>query len=282
MVHLQGGGIRAEVDHKSDSAAFIQNSGGMDTIFVLRSTHADPDYRRRPQDVDRPARRPGKAGASHCASLIRHRRAASKGVIDAFEQTDLNHYVSRGTISTGTNARTAKLAPQLNRVFVAVPQAGQQAARILVYEPVNTPEPKLPPTDIKKPVNAPAAEKIVLEMLSAYPLLRRMGLHVVPPSQENMILIANGNATRIGIRTSASDFAAVKNVGIYGPRIEDGEFYNMKIPCSMGKAEVSESWRWRSRLHRRSERTGRRSQSGSHTRRSLEEDSQSRLPLRHT
>jgi hypothetical protein len=65
MVHLQcagggGGAFWAEVDRKPDSAAFIQNSGGMDTIFVLRSTHADPDYRRRPQDVDRPARRPEK------------------------------------------------------------------------------------------------------------------------------------------------------------------------------------------------------------------------------
>jgi hypothetical protein len=105
--------------------------------------------------------------------ITRRIYAASKGVIDVFEQTDLNHYVPRGTIATGTNARTAKLAPQLHRLFVAVPQAGQQAARILVYEPVNTPEPKLPPTDIKKPVNAPAAEKIVLETLSVHPLLRR-------------------------------------------------------------------------------------------------------------
>jgi hypothetical protein len=44
-----------------------------------------------------------------------------------------------------------------------------------------------------------------------------------PPRHENMILTANG-------RTSGSDFAAVKSGGIYGPRIEDGEFYNMKMP----------------------------------------------------
>ena len=70
----------------------------------------------------------------------------------------------------------------------------------------------------------------MLETLSAHPLLRRMGLHVIPPGRENMILIANGNATRIGIRTSPGDFAAVKSGGIYGPRIADGEFYNMKMP----------------------------------------------------
>ncbi|HEY1581119.1 MAG TPA: YncE family protein [Terracidiphilus sp.] len=162
--------------------------------------------------------------------ITRRIYAAAKGVIDVFEQTDLNHYVSRGTIATGTNGRTAKLVPQLNRLFVAVPQSGQQNARILVYKPVNTPEPRLPPTDTKEPVNAPVAEKIVLETLSAHPLLRRMGLHVIPPGHANMILIANGNSTRLGIRTSESDFAAVKSGGIYGPRIEDGEFYNMKMP----------------------------------------------------
>jgi hypothetical protein len=162
--------------------------------------------------------------------ITRRIYAAAKGVIDVFEQTDLNHYVSRGTISTGMNGRTAKLVPQLNRLFVAVPQSAQQNARILVYEPIHTPEPKLPPIDTKEPVNAPVAEKIVLETLSAHPLLRRMGLHVIPPGRANMILIANGNSTRLGIRTSESDFAAVKSGGIYGPRIKDGDFYNMKMP----------------------------------------------------
>ena len=45
-----------------------------------------------------------------------------------------------------------------------------------------------------------------------------------------MSVIANGNATRLGIRTSEGDFAAVKSAKIYGPRIEDGQFYNMKMP----------------------------------------------------
>jgi hypothetical protein len=156
--------------------------------------------------------------------------AAANGVIDVFEQTDLDHYVSKGSVVTGANGRTAKLAPQLNRLFVAVPSAGGQRARILVYEPINTPEPKLPPTDAKEPVNAPRAEEIVLETLSSHPLLRRMGLHVIPPGRQHMILIANGNATRVGIRTSEGDFAAVKSGKIYGPRIEDGNFYNMKMP----------------------------------------------------
>jgi len=156
--------------------------------------------------------------------------AATNGVIEVFEQTDLDHYVSKGTIGTGANGRTARFVPQLNRLFVAVPSTGLRHARVLVYEPINTPQPKLPPTDTKESVNAPRAEEIVLEALSAHPLLRRMGLHVIPPGREHMILIANGNATRLGIRTSEGDFAAVKSGKIYGPRIEDGNFYNMKMP----------------------------------------------------
>lgn len=45
-----------------------------------------------------------------------------------------------------------------------------------------------------------------------------------------MILIANGNETRLGIHTSEGDFAAIKDGKIYGPRIADGEYYNMKMP----------------------------------------------------
>ena len=45
--------------------------------------------------------------------ITRRIYAATNGVIDVFEQTDLNHYAPSGTISTGTNGRTAKLVPQL-------------------------------------------------------------------------------------------------------------------------------------------------------------------------
>jgi sensor histidine kinase regulating citrate/malate metabolism len=45
-----------------------------------------------------------------------------------------------------------------------------------------------------------------------------------------MVIIANGNATRIGIPTSQSDFTAVKEGKIYGKKIEDAQFYNMKMP----------------------------------------------------
>lgn len=156
--------------------------------------------------------------------------AAANGEVDVYEQKDLDHYVSLGSVRTGINGKTAKFVPQLDRLFVAVPQHGRQRASILVYQPVNLPEIKTAPAEIKEKVHAPRAEQIVLETLSAHPLLRRIGLHVIPPGNNTMVLIANGNATRIGIHTSEGDFAAVKDGKIYGPKIEDGQFYNMKMP----------------------------------------------------
>jgi len=156
--------------------------------------------------------------------------AIANGAIAAFQQADLNHYVPLGTMATGTNGRTGKLVTQLGRIFVAVPQNANEPAEILAFQPLHASTSKPASDEIHEPVSAPAAQKIVLETLSAHPLLRRMGLHAIPPGQQHMVIIANANATRIGIHTSQGDFAAVAGGKIYGPRIADGEFYNMKMP----------------------------------------------------
>lgn len=155
--------------------------------------------------------------------------ASTDGFVDIFDQNDLNHYVSRGSVASGAKGHTARLIPELNRLFVAVPQTSTSDARILAFEPQNTQTPRTFPVEVKETVDAPVAERIVLEELSKHPTLRRMGLHVIPPGSQTMILIANGNETRLGIHTSEGDFAAVKSGKTYGPRIADGEFYNMKM-----------------------------------------------------
>lgn len=164
--------------------------------------------------------------------VTRRLYAATDGFLDVFDQMDMDHYVSRPSVATGAKARTARLVPELNRLFVAAPQAGTAPAQVLVFEPENTQAPRTRPADVKEPVHAPAAQKIVLEELSAHPLLRRIGLHVIPPGGQAMILIANGNETRLGIHTSEGDFAAVKGGKTYGQLVEDGRFYNMKMPMT--------------------------------------------------
>jgi WD40 repeat protein len=156
--------------------------------------------------------------------------ASTDGFVDVFAQGDLDHYASLGSVPTGAYGRTSRLVPELNQLFVAVPQVSSTNAHILVLEPTNLLKATTPLVDIKEPVNAPIAEDLVLHELSLHPLLRRMGLHVIPPGQATMILIANGNATRLGIHTAESDFSAVKGGKTYGPRNVDGNFYNMKLP----------------------------------------------------
>ncbi|WP_446744184.1 YncE family protein [Silvibacterium acidisoli] len=156
--------------------------------------------------------------------------AAANGEVDVYEQKDLDHYARLGSVPTGINAKTARLVPQTETLFVAAPKHADQAARVLAYRVANastamTAAPAVEQVSVK----APRAEQIALETLSDHPLLRKVGLHAIPPGGGKMLIIANGNATRVGIPTSQSDFAAVKSGGIYGPKIEDGQFYNMKM-----------------------------------------------------
>jgi DNA-binding beta-propeller fold protein YncE len=156
--------------------------------------------------------------------------AIGGGSIDVYDQISMDKYVSRGSIPTNSNARTGRLVPELNRLFVAAPSDGARSARVEIFEPMNAGLGEARGPEPQEVVNAPAAEELLLNMLSAHPFLRKMGLHVIPPGQSTMILIANGNATRLGIHTSPGDFAAVKDGKTYGPLIADGGFYNMKMP----------------------------------------------------
>ncbi len=155
--------------------------------------------------------------------------AAANGVMDVYGQTDLDHYVSLGSVPTGPGAKTARLSPELNRLFVAAPQSPSKSAHIMIFEPANVPPPAAPVVEPKAPVHAPIAESIVLETLSNHPTLRKLGLHLIPPGQEHMVIVANGNATRIGVRTTEGDFAAVKEGKTYSAKKDDGAFYNLKM-----------------------------------------------------
>ncbi len=60
--------------------------------------------------------------------------SAGDGSVDVYEQTDPDNYKLLGTIPTGPLGKTARLVPELNRYFVAVPQHETENAKILVFE----------------------------------------------------------------------------------------------------------------------------------------------------
>ena len=150
-------------------------------------------------------------------------------MVDVYDQVDMNHYKSAGSVHAGSTAKTGRLVPQLKTLFVAVPKSATSNAEVRLYAPEHAATTFAKPSEPQEKVDAPVAETLILHMLSEHPTLRRMGLHVIPPGQSQMILIANGNATRLGIHTSDGDFAAVKDGKTYGPHIADGGFYNMKM-----------------------------------------------------
>src|SRR6266446_1586821 len=60
--------------------------------------------------------------------------AVGDGSVDVYHQTDPDNYKLLGTIPTGPLGKTARLVPDLNRYFVAVPQHETTSAEILVFE----------------------------------------------------------------------------------------------------------------------------------------------------
>src|ERR1700694_1358251 len=60
--------------------------------------------------------------------------AACDGNVDVYEQSGPDQYKRVAQVPTGPLARTARLVPELNRYFVAVPQHGTDSAKILVFD----------------------------------------------------------------------------------------------------------------------------------------------------
>jgi DNA-binding beta-propeller fold protein YncE len=60
--------------------------------------------------------------------------AACDGNVDVYEQTGPDTYKLLAKVPTGPVGRTARLVPELNRYFVAVPQHGTTNAEVLVFE----------------------------------------------------------------------------------------------------------------------------------------------------
>jgi DNA-binding beta-propeller fold protein YncE len=62
--------------------------------------------------------------------------ACGEGFIDVVDQVDPGQYRARERIPTRNGARTSFFSPDLNELYLAVPQRGQQSAEIRVFRPV--------------------------------------------------------------------------------------------------------------------------------------------------
>jgi DNA-binding beta-propeller fold protein YncE len=156
--------------------------------------------------------------------------AATDGAVSVYHEVDADHFELLGNVATGSLARTGYLEPALDRYFVVVPQHGTAGAAILAFSPS---VPLSVPAAIPPPayaVDAPYAQRIVMETLSAHAFLRKLGLHAIAPGQTRSVILANANLAKIGKLTTANDIAAVKDGQTNCRREVDGAYYDMKMP----------------------------------------------------
>lgn len=156
--------------------------------------------------------------------------SAGDGAVSVYQEVDANHYKLLGNVPTGPLGKTARLVPELNRMFVAVPQHGTTDPTLMVFKPVGaktTAEVASPPPPHS--VYAPAAERLVMETLSRHSCLNKLGLHAAPPGGGPSVVIANGNLAKIGKETSKQDLADIQSGSTFCRHDDDGAFYDMKL-----------------------------------------------------
>jgi hypothetical protein len=156
--------------------------------------------------------------------------AIGGGVIDVLAEIDADHFRSLGSVTARAEAKTGRLVPLINRYFAAVPQAGDGAASVQVFQPLNIAAAKAVEVSAVQPVHAPRALELEMATLSTHPDLRKMGLHAIPPGGKDSVIIANANISRIGVKSTAGDLDAVKDGKTYCARRDDGAFFNLKLP----------------------------------------------------
>jgi DNA-binding beta-propeller fold protein YncE len=156
--------------------------------------------------------------------------AAGAGVVSVFDQIDADHYRALASVPSAPGGKTALLVPSLNRYYVAAPAHDSQGASVVEMEPMGVAPYKSAEPTPALTLDAPAAERLLLSTMSRHPYLRKMGLHAVPAHQKDSVIVANANASRIGVKSSAGDLDAVKEGATYCVKRDDGSFYNVKMP----------------------------------------------------
>jgi hypothetical protein len=156
--------------------------------------------------------------------------SAGDGAMSVYQEVDANHYKLLGNVPTGPLGKTARLVPEMNRMFIAVPQHGSTDPSIMVFKPVGakTTADAAPPSQLR-PISAPAAERLVMQTMSKYTCLNKLGIHAVPPKGGSSVVIANGNLGKIGKESSQKDFADIRSGAPYCHPDEEGAFYDMKL-----------------------------------------------------
>ena len=67
----------------------------------------------------------------------------------------------------------------------------------------------VPAQTVYVPVNAPYAQSLVIATKNAHPELQKLGLHAIPPGEQDYAIIANPIPSKIGKESSGSDLSVI-------------------------------------------------------------------------
>lgn len=81
-------------------------------------------------------------------------------------------------------------------------------------------------------VNAPVAQRLVVETERAHPELQKLGLHAVPPGQSEYAIIANTFPSKIGKKSSLADLAVLSSGKATVKNDDRGKLFDLCLPIS--------------------------------------------------
>ena len=79
---------------------------------------------------------------------------------------------------------------------------------------------------------APYAQTLIVNTKAAHPELQKLGLHAIPPGQQDYAIIANGIPSKIGKKSSEGDLVVVKTGKPTVKNNDKGKFFDLALPVS--------------------------------------------------
>ena len=128
---------------------------------------------------------------------------AGSGALDVFQQHDPDHYEAVGHVASEAGGKNGIFVPQVDHYFVGVPEHGEAAASLLVYD--------IPRGEDRwEPVSAPYAQKLVREALTAHNEITFIGLHAIPPGKKSNLIVACNDPSKVGKVSTSRDMGIVQ------------------------------------------------------------------------
>ena len=90
----------------------------------------------------------------------------------------------------------------------------------------------LPAQTAYVPVNAPYAQNLLVATKKAHPELQKLGLHAIPPNQQDYVIIANPITSKIGKRSSPADLSVLTSGKPTVKPDDKGRFFDLCLPMS--------------------------------------------------